>query len=233
MWWRYRDDIFDLWTQGTTKLDEFTAFINSLYPTIKFTIVSSEVSLNVLDLTLSLVNTFNETDIYSKPTDDHMYLLRGSAHPTHCTKAIPFGVATRIRINCSTDQKFEQRSKEYQNYRVSRPYLPHQVKKQFDKTKDIPRRDLLTPKTRDKEVIFPFVTDFNPHLPDINNIISNYSHLIYSSPTLSQIFPQGPLSHLLEGPKNIKELLAGPKGSNYTSNDTLPSGCFKWSSKCD
>lgn len=85
------------------------------------------------------------------------------------------------------------------------------LKKQFDKTKDIPRRDLLTPKTRDKEVIFPFVTDFNPHLPDINNIISNYSHLIYSSPTLSEIFPQGPLSHLLEGPKNIKELLAGPK----------------------
>ena len=33
--------------------------------------------------------------------------------------------------------------------------------------------------------------------------------------------------------KNIKELLAGPKGSNYTNNDTLPSGCFKCSSKCD
>ena len=52
LWWRYRDDIFDLWTQETTKLDEFTAFKNSLHPTIKFTIVSSEVSLNVLDLTL-------------------------------------------------------------------------------------------------------------------------------------------------------------------------------------
>ena len=52
LWWRYRDDIFDLWTQENTKLDEFTAFKNSLYPTIKFTIVSSEVSLNVLDLTL-------------------------------------------------------------------------------------------------------------------------------------------------------------------------------------
>ena len=121
----------------------------------------------------------------------YKYLLRSSAHPTHCTKAIPFGVATRIRRNCSTDQKFEQRSKEYQNYLVSRRYLPHQVKIQFDKAKEIPRRDRLTPKTRDRKVIFPFVTDFNPHLPNINKIISNYSHLIYNSPKLSQIFPQG------------------------------------------
>ena len=61
LWWRYRDDNFDLWTQGTTKLREFTDFINSLYPTIKFTMVSSEISLNVLDLTLSLVDGFFQT----------------------------------------------------------------------------------------------------------------------------------------------------------------------------
>jgi hypothetical protein len=54
--WRYRDDIVDLWTQGTAKLLEVTDFINSLYPTIKFTLVYSEVSLNVLDLTLTLVD---------------------------------------------------------------------------------------------------------------------------------------------------------------------------------
>ena len=69
LWWRYRDDIFDLWTQGPIKLNEFTEFINSLYPTIKFTMISSEVSLNVLDLTLLLVDGFIQTDIYSKPTD--------------------------------------------------------------------------------------------------------------------------------------------------------------------
>ena len=102
LWWRYRDDIFDLWTQGQSKLIEFTEFINSLYPTIKFTLVYSPLSLNVLDLTLNLVDGYIQTDIYSKPTDNHIYLLRNSAHPAHCTKAIPFGVATRIKRNCST-----------------------------------------------------------------------------------------------------------------------------------
>ena len=39
LWWRYRDDIFDLWTQGLPKLLEFTDCINSLYPIIKFELV--------------------------------------------------------------------------------------------------------------------------------------------------------------------------------------------------
>ena len=151
LWWRYRDDIFDLWTQGTTKLKDFTEFINSLYPTIKFTMVSSEISLNVLDLTLLLVDGFIQTDIYSKPTDHHIYLLRNSAHPSHCTRAIPFGVATRVRRNCSTIEKFEERiSKEYQNYLIDRGYHPSKVKTQFGKAKDTPREDLLSPKEREK-----------------------------------------------------------------------------------
>ena len=124
LWWRYRDDIFDLWSQGPAKLNEFTDFINSLYPTIKFTLVSSPNSLNVLDLTLNLVNGFIQTDIYSKPTDNHIYLLRNSAHPAHVTRAIPYGVATRIRRNCSTDEAFIKRSSEYQGYLYNRGYNP-------------------------------------------------------------------------------------------------------------
>ena len=108
LWWRCRDDIFDLWTQGHSKLNDFTRFIISLYPTIKFTVVSSETSLNVLDLTLNLVDGFIHTDIYSKPTNNHIYLWHNSAHPAHCTKAIPYGVATRVRRNCSTPETFEE-----------------------------------------------------------------------------------------------------------------------------
>ena len=52
-------------------LYEFTEFINSLYPTIKFELVFSERELHVLELTLHLVEGFVQTDIYSKPTDSH------------------------------------------------------------------------------------------------------------------------------------------------------------------
>ena len=143
LWWRYRDDIFYLWTQGPAKLDEFTHCINSLYPTIKFTLVSSPNSLNVLDLTLSLVDGFIQTDIYSKPTDNHIYLPRNSAHPPHVTRAIPYGVASTIRRNCSTEEAFSKRSSEYKGYLSNRGYNPSLVSQQFEKTQSIPRQTLL------------------------------------------------------------------------------------------
>ena len=54
LWWRYCDDVFDLWQQGLNALHQFTDYINSLYPTIKFELVFSERELHVLDLTLHL-----------------------------------------------------------------------------------------------------------------------------------------------------------------------------------
>ena len=96
-WWHYQDDAFGLWTQGESKLLKFTNYINSLYPTIKFELVYSGESLNVLDLTLHLQNGYIVTDIYSKPTDSHLYLPFTSLHPYHCKKAIPCGIALRVK----------------------------------------------------------------------------------------------------------------------------------------
>ena len=105
---------------------------------------------------------------------------------------------------------------------------------QFDKAKDTPREDLLlSPKEREKKVIFPLVVDFNPHLPNIGKIIKSYSHFIHDSPTLAQIFPKGSIIPSYRRAKNIKELLLGPKGSYYSNNDHSATGCFKCSKKCD
>ena len=93
LWWKYRDDIFDLWQQGLPALEAFAQCINSLYPTIKFELVSSESHLNVLDVTLHLVDGFIRIDVYSKPTDSNLYLPPSSSHPKHVFKAIPLAVA--------------------------------------------------------------------------------------------------------------------------------------------
>ena len=71
LWWRYRDDVFDIWTQDLPKLLEFADYINNLYPTIKFELVYSDSHLNVLDLTLHFRDGFISTDVYAKPTDSH------------------------------------------------------------------------------------------------------------------------------------------------------------------
>ena len=109
-----------LWQQGLPALHQFTDYINSLYPTIKFELGFSEHALHVLGLTLYLIDGFIKTDIYSKPTDSHLYLPPSSSHPKHVFQAIPFGVTTRLKRNCSEEIFLAERTAEYRGYLVNR-----------------------------------------------------------------------------------------------------------------
>ena len=50
-------------------------------------------NVSFLDVNVSLTNDGNiSTDLYTKPTDKHQYLLYSSCHPLHTKKAIPFSL---------------------------------------------------------------------------------------------------------------------------------------------
>ena len=236
LWWRYRDDIFDLWTQGLPKLLEFTDYINSLYPTIKFELVYSDSFLHVLDLTLHLKDGLIVSDIYSKPTDSHLYLPFSSSHPSHCKRAIPYGVALRIKRNCSTDDFLQTRCKEYKGYLKSQNYPANLVDKQFDKALEIPRSELLSKKMKANKKVFPLVLNYNPILPDVQSIIRKHAHLLRSSPLIAEIFPAKSVFPAYRRTKNLKEILAPSKfqtspATNQTVNE---GGCFKCEkNRCD
>ena len=235
-WWRYRDDIFDLWQQGPAALNSFTEYINSLYPTIKFELVHSESKLNVLDVTLHLVDGFIQTDVYSKPTDSHLYLSPSSAHPKHVFKAIPFGVALRLRRNCSKDCFLNKRLKEYKGYLVDQGYPEELVSREFSRAASIPRNDLLQAKVRDSKKIFPFVLTYNPNLPSINRLIKKHFHFLLASPKLKELFPPNSIISSFRRSKNLKEILAPSKCRKGSPESiTLPSaGCFTCNkTRCD
>ena len=106
LWWRYRDHEFDLWQQGLPALHQFTDYINSLYPTIKFELVFSEHELNIFDLTLHLNNGFIRTDVYSKPTDSHLHPPPSSYHPKYYQGKIMCLVLTNFQYFMATHFKF-------------------------------------------------------------------------------------------------------------------------------
>ena len=236
-WWRYRDDVISIWLHGQDKLTEFTDYINSLYPTIKFELVVSQDQLNVLDLTMHLDNGFIETDVYSKPTDSHLYLAPSSAHPSHCKNAIPFNVALRLKRNCSSPLFYERRKTEYASYLVQQGYSDKLVQKQFDKVNCLSRDSLIHPATVgiSKRQVIPFVLDYNPNLPEIGKIISNNFYILYSTPLMREIFPDRSIIPAFRRPKNLKELLAPSKLRSRTRALTHQGGatlgCFKC--KCD
>ena len=92
---------------------------------------------------LHLQDGFIITDIYAKPTDSHLYLPFSSSYPAHCKRPIPYGVALRIRRNCSTDVFLKKRCVEYKGYLESQGYSADLVDKQFDRALCIERSEFL------------------------------------------------------------------------------------------
>ena len=111
-WWRYIDDILMIWAHSVDDLHTFTAFLNNIHPTIKFTSNYSFTSIPFLDVKVSLSNGKITTDLYTKPTDKHQYLLHSSCHPKHTKRAIPFSLALRLRRICSSNETFTLRTNE-------------------------------------------------------------------------------------------------------------------------
>ena len=126
-WYRFRDDVFDIWTHGVEAVFEFTDFLNSIKENLKWKRnlrfkleYYSEVSIRYLDTKISLINDKLLVDMFSKAKDTHLYLLPMSNHPKETTRNIPYGVGLRIRRNCSDDTQFESRLTEYKGYFTNR-----------------------------------------------------------------------------------------------------------------
>ena len=193
----------------------------------------SETELNVLDLTLRLENGFISTDVYAKPTDSHLYLPYSSAHPIQCKNTIPYGVALRIKRNCSDNSDLSKRCEEYKRYLVRQEYPKSLVDKEFNKALKLNRKDLLHAKVKPKKKVYPFVTEFNPRAPNISQIISKHKHLI-STPEWKEIFPDKSIITAYRRPKNLKDILAPSKfAKQHVLGKNQRPGCFKCKRKCD
>ena len=95
-----------LWQHGIDELDKFLDYLNNLVPTIKFTKEISTEQIAFLDVKVLIIDGNLETDLFSKPTDSHDYLLYSSAHPQRCKDSIPYRQFLRIRRLCSRMHDF-------------------------------------------------------------------------------------------------------------------------------
>ena len=90
---RYIDDIFGIWTHGSSSLDVYFNFINSFHPDLKFSIERSDQSsqrqIPFLD-TLLTVNPSGAytTELYIKPMAAPIILHFASSHPMQTKRSI-------------------------------------------------------------------------------------------------------------------------------------------------
>ena len=117
-----------------------------------------------------IITIIIETDLFTKPTDKHQHLLSSSCHPQHTNKAIPFSLALRLRLICSTDVKFKLRINELNTYLLARGYNNIFLEEQFLRAANISRTNALQTKPKDSNDVVTFVVTYNPALPRISNI---------------------------------------------------------------
>jgi hypothetical protein len=96
MWLRFVDDTFVVWPHGMEKLKEFLSHINSLRPTIQFTLdTETGNSLPFLDVLAYRNGTALLTKVCRKPTHTGRYLHFNSNHPPHVKGGVVHSLINR------------------------------------------------------------------------------------------------------------------------------------------
>ena len=134
-----------------------------------------------------------ETDLFTKPTDKHIYVNKNSNHPASVKKSLPYGLGIRIGRICSRESDYVSRRKELKSYLRKRGYSSRFIEGQLEKVDKMKRSDLLSykPKEKNKDRV-PFVITYSKHLPDIQKISRDHLPLIHKSSELQEIFDKPP-----------------------------------------
>ena len=81
---------FFIWTERENELESFSQRLNAFHPNLKFTHGKSKVSINFLDVAVSINGEKFETNLYCKPTDCHQFLEFHSPHTIQNKKSIVY-----------------------------------------------------------------------------------------------------------------------------------------------
>ena len=112
-----------------------------MHPAIKFTAERSKTSVNILDVTVSLIEGVIETDLYVTPADSHQYLQSSSCNP-----GIPYSQALRLNRICSETNSFDKLCNDLERFLPERQYSSKLVRKEILWARKIPRNKLLDKK---------------------------------------------------------------------------------------
>ena len=214
-WKRFIDDIFSLWDTNKEDIDLFIEQANSFHPTIKFTAEISQIETTFLDTTVYKGERFEKERIldvrtHFKSTETFQYTNFNSCHPPGVKKGFVKGEALRLLRTNSSKVTFDKNTKNFKTRLISRGYPESMVEKILSEVKYADRATALTQKQKAQKILLPFVTQFQPSLPGLKNILMEKWHLIENQPLLREIFKEPPLISYRKG-KSLKDMLVKAK----------------------
>ena len=188
---------------------------NRHHPIIKFTAEVSEKEINFLDTTVFKGERFNKDYVFDikthfKLTETFQYTHFSSCHAPSVRKGFIKGEALRLLITNSSKSLFEENIKDFKSRLRVRGYPYVLVDKVLTDVQLKDRKSALSQKPKMRKKTLPFVTQYNPSVPNLKKILMSKWHLIENQPLLKEIYQDPPIvSYQRE--KSLKDILVRAK----------------------
>ena len=236
LWRRYIDDIFMIWTENLTELQNFVDHLNQCIPSINFETNISESEINFLDVKVRIKDNKITSSLYTKDTDTLSYLDYSSCHPVSCKKSIPYSQFLRLRRICSNEDDFVLQCKKLAKSFHKAHYPDDIIQSGFDKAFQTNREDLLKrPSNRNKDdksdPPLHLITDYHPSFRAVLDIVSNNWDMLDNSSSTRPIL-QIPVVRGFRRPKNLRDLLVRARlttadGKHQPKNNKSSKRCLR------
>ncbi len=165
-------------------------YANSIDENIKIELRWDYRQIEFLDTMVKNKDDWISTDLYVKPTDRHIYVHEKSSHSNSVKRAIPYGLAIRLKRICSEESDYQRHKLELKQQLRKRGYSGKSIERQLRKADVIPREDTLAEKPqqkRNKRVTY------GAHLPDVSTIIKQRMNILHRSARMKEVFEEPPL----------------------------------------
>ena len=214
-WKRYIDDIFSLWNNNIQEIEQFIEKANHFHPTIKFTAEISNKQTTFLDTTVYKGERFINQSTFDvrthfKPTETFQYTHFSSCHPPGVTKGFIKGETLRLLRTNSSKTTFEENVANFKTRLKSRGYPNHLAQRTISEVIFTERQSALQLKSRANKRILPFVTQYQPSVRNLKEILMKHWQLIQNQPLLKKIFTEPPIISFKRG-KSLKDMLVRAK----------------------
>lgn len=221
---RYIDDVLMLWHHDEKSLNEFFTHANACHDTIKFTFHYSKLSVNFLDVNITLYEGKLITQLYRKPTDKRQLLHYTSHHPKSQKNNIPYSQFLRLRRICSEDDTFNMHAHSLRNTLLERKYPETLIADALNRATATDRDAILTRKTtRSTTDRIPLVTSFHTNISDLNTILKRNLNILHADQKLKNIFTEAPFATFRKLP-SIGRLLCPSRIRGPHNNGCSPCG---------
>ena len=188
MWLQYLDESFSIWIQSSQNLNELFNCINSLHPTIKFTMDYSTTEINFLGVTVTKVCNKLETDLYCKPNDTHQHLHAQSCHRNVYKVSIAWGQVVRFKGICSIEEKLNNRLEQLNQWLVKRGYKEYHIDSEIERVKLVKITVLFQKRDKKVDDSITLVLTYHPALNQFYEILRKAHKHVLKSPRLHRLY---------------------------------------------